>query len=236
MQKLSIIIPIYNEANTVEELIKRVEAVNLDNIAKELVLIDDGSIDGSREILKKYQDRYKVIFKEKNQGKGAAIRAGFAIATGDIVIVQDADLEYDPKEYKEMIAPILAGKADAVYGSRFISSKPHRVLYFWHYLGNRMLTLFSNMCTNLNLTDMETCYKAMNRKALDIILPKLSSNRFGIEPEITALLAKNKLRIYEVGISYSGRTYEEGKKVNWKDGVSAIWCIIKFNFCKCKKE
>ncbi|MCK5211784.1 glycosyltransferase family 2 protein [Candidatus Parcubacteria bacterium] len=232
MQKLSIIIPIYNEANTVGELIKRVEAVNLDNITKELVLIDDGSTDGTVSILRKYKDKYKVIIKKKNQGKGAAVRTGYAAATGDIVIVQDADLEYDPSEYKEMIAPILAGKADAVYGSRFISSKPHRVLYYWHYLGNQLLTLFSNMCTNLNLTDMETCYKAMNRKALDLILPKLSSNRFGIEPETTALLARNKLRIYEIGISYSGRTYEEGKKINWKDGVSAVWCIIKFNLLR----
>jgi len=229
MQKLSIIIPIYNEANTVEELVRRVEAVSLDNIEKELVLIDDGSTDGSVEILKKYQDRHKVIFKEKNNGKGDSIKIGFQNASGDIIIIQDADLEYDPNEYKELITPILEDKADVVYGSRFLTDRPHRVLDFWHYVGNKILTLFSNMFTNIYLTDMETCYKAFNRKALDIIKDKLVSPRFGIEPEMTALVARNKLRIYEIGISYYGRTYAKGKKINWKDGVSAIWCIIKFN-------
>ncbi len=228
--KLSIIIPVYNEKNTILEILKRVEAVNLPDIRKEIIIIDDKSNDGTVDILKSVENKFKVIFKEKNQGKGSAVIAGFKESTGDLIIIQDADLEYDPNEYREVLDPIIKGSADVVYGSRFISNKPHRVLYFWHSVGNKLLTLFSNMLTNLTLTDMETCYKAFNRKALDSVKDKLTSTKFGIEPEITALISKNKsLRIYEVGISYFGRTYEEGKKINWKDGFTAIWSIIKFN-------
>ena len=228
--KLSIIISVYNEKNTILEILKRVETVNLPDVCKEIIIIDDKSNDGTVDILKSIENKFKVIFKEKNQGKGSAVITGFKEATGDLIIIQDADLEYDPNEYKEVLDPIIKGSADVVYGSRFISNKPHRVLYFWHSVGNKLLTLFSNMLTNLTLTDMETCYKAFNRKALDSIKDKLTSTKFGIEPEITAFIAKNKnLRIYEVGISYFGRTYEDGKKINWKDGFTAIWSIIKFN-------
>ena len=177
-------------------------------------------------------DQYKVILKDENGGKGSAITLGFKEATGDILIIQDADLEYDPKEYIDVLSPILENKADVVYGSRFISSKPHRVLYFWHSVGNRVLTTFSNMLTNLTLTDMETCYKAFNRQAIDYLKDRLSAQKFGIEPQITALVSKGKFRIYEVGISYYGRTYEEGKKINWKDGIAAFWHIIKYNLFK----
>jgi len=232
MKRLSIIIPVYNEKNTIIRLLESVNKVELFDIEKEIIIIDDKSTDGTSEVLKKYQDEYKIIFKDKNEGKGSAVKIGMQFATGDIAIIQDADLEYDPAEYLEIIKPIVNGKADVVFGSRFISSKPHRVLYFWHYIGNRVLTTLSNMMTNLNLTDMETCYKAFNRKTIDLLKNKLRSNRFGIEPEITALIAKNNLRIYEVGISYFGRTYKEGKKINWKDGFSAIWAIIKFNILK----
>lgn len=231
MKKLSIIIPVYNEKNTISVLLERVSNVELPDIEKEIIIIDDGSTDGTREILAGI-DKYKVIYKEKNEGKGSAVRKGFQAATGDIIIIQDADLEYDPEEYPEMIAPILKDKADVVFGSRFITGKPHRVLYFWHQVGNQLLTLFSNMFTNLNLTDIETCYKAFNRQALDLIKDRLTAQRFGIEPEITAFVAKNNLRIYEVGISYSGRTYSEGKKINWKDGLAAIWFIVKSSFRK----
>jgi len=228
--KLSIIIPVYNEKNTILKILDRVEAVSLVGIEKEIIIIDDKSNDGTFDILKTIEHKYRVIYQEKNQGKGSAITVGFKVSSGDLIIVQDADLEYDPNEYKEVLEPIIKGDADVVYGSRFISNKPHRVLYFWHSVGNKFLTLFSNMMTNLTLTDMETCYKAFNRKALDLIKDRLVSKRFGIEPEMTALVAKNKdLVIYEVGISYRGRTYHEGKKINWKDGVSAFWHIIKFN-------
>ena len=229
MPKLSVIIPVYNEKNTILELLGLVENVKLENIEKEIIIIDDNSTDGTRDILEKLKEKYKIIFKEKNEGKGSAIRQGFVMATGDLLIIQDADLEYDPQDYNEMIGPIIAQKADVVYGSRFISDKPHRVLYFWHLVGNKMLTTFSNMLTNLNLTDMETCYKAFNRKAIDLIKNKITSDRFGIEPELTAIISKHKLRIYEVGISYYGRNYDEGKKINWKDGFAAFWHIIKFN-------
>ena len=229
MQKLSIIIPVYNEKKHIEELLMRVESVSLIDVEKEIILIDDCSTDGTREILGKYENKHKVIYKEKNGGKGSAIRIGFQEASGDMLIIQDGDLEYDPEEFGEIIGPIISGKADVVFGSRFISDKPHRVLYFWHSVGNRLLTTFSNMLTNLNLTDMETCYKAFNRKAIDVLKKRLTSERFGIEPEITALVAKNGFRIYEVGISYSGRTYQEGKKINWKDGAAAFWHIAKFN-------
>lgn len=231
--KLSIIIPVYNEKNTIQEIIKRVESAPLPGIEKEVIIIDDKSTDGTAEILHALTGKYKIIFKDKNAGKGAAVVAGMKAATGDLAIIQDADLEYDPSEYEIVLAPILKGQADVVYGSRFWGNHPHRVLYFWHLVGNKLLTLFSNMMTNMTLTDMETCYKAFNRRALDYIKDKITSERFGIEPEITALLAKNKeLVIYEVGISYFGRTYADGKKINWKDGISAIWCIIKFNLFK----
>ncbi len=226
---LSIIIPVYNEKNTVSELLSLVEKVNLSGIKKEIIVIDDCSTDGTREILQNLKNKYIIIFKEKNEGKGAALKQGFMAAKGDFIIIQDADLEYNPEEYINMLNPIIDGKADVVYGSRFVSDKPHRIMYFWHYVGNKFLTTLSNIFTNLNLSDMETCYKAFNRRALDKIKDRLTAKRFGIEPEITALVAKNNLRIYEVGISYFGRTYQNGKKIGWKDGLSAIWHILKFN-------
>lgn len=226
--KLSIIIPIFNEKNTILEIIKKVEAVELP-LDKEIILIDDGSTDGTREILQNLNvGKYKIFYHEKNLGKGAAVRLGFEKASGDIIIVQDADLEYDPEDYARLIKPIMAGRADVVYGSRLIGSEAHRVLYFWHYLANRFLTFLSNLLSNLNLSDMETGYKVFSRAALDKILPRLVSSRFGIEPEITMLAGSNKLRIYEVGITYAGRTYEEGKKIGWRDGLAAIWHIIRF--------
>lgn len=226
--KLSIIIPVYNEISTLDEIISRVQSAPID-LEKEIILIDDCSTDGSREKLKEFEDEknIKVLYHEKNQGKGAALRTGFDNMTGQIAIIQDADLEYDPDEYPVVLGPILDGKADVVYGSRFLSG-PHRVLYFWHCMGNKALTLFSNMLNNLNLTDMETCYKAFKTEVLDGV--KLKSNRFGFEPEFTAKIAKKKVKIYEVPISYSGRSYEEGKKITWKDGVSALYCIIRFRF------
>ncbi len=226
--KLSIIIPVYNEISTLDEIISRVQSAPID-LEKEIVLIDDCSTDGSREKLKEFEGEknIKVFYHEKNKGKGAALRTGFDNMTGQIAIIQDADLEYDPDEYPVVLGPILDGKADVVYGSRFLSA-PHRVLYFWHCVGNKALTLFSNMLNNLNLTDMETCYKAFKTEVLDGI--KLKSNRFGFEPEFTAKIAKKKVIIYEVPISYSGRSYDEGKKITWKDGVSALYCIIRFKF------
>ena len=229
VKKVSIVIPVYNEKNTILKILGVVSSIQLPNLTKEIVLVDDGSKDGTRDILKNLKGEYKVFFQERNQGKGAALRRGFKEATGDYIIIQDADLEYDPREYPLLLEPLLDGRADVVYGSRFVGHRPHRVLMFWHYVGNKFLTLFSNMLTGLNLTDMETCYKVFSREAMNKILNKLVSNRFGIEPEITARVAKENLRIYEVGISYSGRTYAEGKKIGWQDGVSAIWCILKFN-------
>ncbi len=229
MHKLSIIIPVYNEKNTVEEIIRRIKAVNFGGVENEIIAVDDGSKDGTREILKNIPG-IRYIFHEKNLGKGGAVRTGFKNATGDFLVIQDADLEYDPNEYKLLLDPLMAGKADVVYGSRFIGDRPHRVHLFWHYVGNRVLTAISNAFTNLNLTDMETCYKAFNKKAFLAIRDELKSNRFGIEPEITARIAKHKLRVYEVGISYYGRNYLEGKKINWKDGVAALWHIFYFNF------
>ena len=225
--KLSIVIPVYNEKNTIEKIIGRVQNVNLE-LDKEILLVDDGSTDGTQEILRKLEtDEVKIFIHEINQGKGKALQTGFSKASGDFVIIQDADLEYDPKEYPQLLAPLLDGRADAVYGSRFLGG-PHRVLFFWHYLGNKMLTTFSNMLSNLNLTDMETCYKVFRKEILDKIT--LKSKRFGIEPEITLKLAKLKCRIYEVPISYSGRDYSEGKKIGWKDGIAAIFHIIRFKF------
>ncbi len=223
---ISVVIPVYNEAKTVRELIARVQSVPLD---KEIIIVDDASSDGTRDVLGEFKNRegITVLFHDTNQGKGAALRTAFQQVKGDIVIIQDADLEYDPQEYGKLIKPILDGKADAVYGSRFLGG-PHRVLLFWHYVGNKILTLFSNMLTNLNLTDMETCYKVFKASLLKQFT--IESNRFGVEPEITTKLAKLKCRIYEVDISYSGRDYTEGKKINWKDGIAAFYWIIKFTF------
>jgi len=228
--KLSVVIPCYNEKETIVELVNAVLASPYQD--KEIIIIDDHSTDGTQEVLKaEIEDRVsRVIYKDKNEGKGAALRSGFEAFTGDVVIIQDADLEYDPNEYQKIITPILNDKADVVYGSRFMGGEPHRVVYFWHRVGNGFLTLMSNFMTNLNLTDMETCYKAFKREVIKSI--QLEENRFGFEPEITAKIARKKCRIYEVGISYYGRTYEEGKKIGWKDGFRAIYCIIKYRFNK----
>lgn len=229
-KKVSIVIPIYNEKKTLEELLKVVEKATLPKeITREIILVDDYSTDGTRDILKKLEKKYKVFYHRKNKGKGAALRTGFENATGDIIIIQDADLEYDPREYVKLLSPILENKADIVYGSRFMGGKPHRVLLYWHSWGNKTLTWMSNMFTNLNLTDMETCYKVFTKEVLKKVLPKLKSNRFGFEPEFTARVSKARFRIFEIGISYYGRTYDEGKKIGWKDGAAAFWHIIRFN-------
>jgi glycosyltransferase involved in cell wall biosynthesis len=222
--KVSVVIPVYNERQWVRELVRRVQAVNL---PKEIILVDDCSTDGTRDILKQLEhEGHKVVYQPVNQGKGAALRTGFQHATGDVIIVQDADLEYDPAEYPRLLQPIIENRADVVFGSRFIGDS-HRVLYYWHSVANLMLTTLSNMFTNLNLTDMETCYKVFRREVLDGL--KLRSNRFGFEPEFTAKVAKRKqLRIYEIPISYSGRTYEEGKKIGLKDAIQAFFCIIRY--------
>lgn len=224
--KLSVVIPVYNEKQTILEIISRVRAVQLE---KEIIIVDDCSTDGTRDILRQFpaDGVVRIFYHDKNLGKGAALRTGFHKAVNEIIVIQDADLEYDPEEYGRLIKPIIDGKADVVYGTRFVGSEAHRVFFFWHMVGNKILTLFSNMMTNLSLTDMETCYKVFRREVLKNI--DIEENRFGFEPEITAKLAKEKVRIFEVGISYAGRSYGEGKKINWKDGVSAIRCIIKYN-------
>ena len=222
---LSVVMPCYNERATIEEVVASVLASPW---TEELIIVDDGSVDGTRDILATFDDpRVRVLLQPVNQGKGAALRRGFAEARARFVVVQDADLEYDPAEFGDLVAPLLADKADVVYGSRFLSGRPHRVLYFWHSVGNKVLTMASNAFTNLNLTDMETCYKAFRREVIQGIT--LEEDRFGIEPEITGKIAAGRWRVYEIGISYSGRTYDEGKKIGWRDGVRAFYCIVRYS-------
>ncbi|MFV1950249.1 MAG: glycosyltransferase family 2 protein [Anaerolineales bacterium] len=239
--KLSVLIPAYNEINTIEDILRKVQSVNLN---KEIIIVDDYSTDGTREFLKNLEqneglippdkdhsevkiDNLKVVFHDNNRGKGAAINSGLQHIDGDVMIIQDADLEYEPEEYHKLLAPILNGHADVVYGSRFMGGSPHRILFFWHSIGNKLLTFVSNMFTNLNLTDMETCYKMIKREIIDQITIK--ERGFGIEPEITAKISKLGARVYEVGISYYGRTFEEGKKITWRDGVRTVYCIFRYN-------
>ena len=228
--KLSIVIPCYNEVGTIRAIVDRVRSAPVDD--KEIIIVDDCSSDGTRDLLRSEIAPLvaKIIYHEVNQGKGAALRTGFAAVTGDVVIIQDADLEYDPNEYPKLLAPIARGQADVVFGSRFAGGDAHRVVYFWHMVGNKFLTLLSNMCTNLNLTDMETCYKVFKREVIQKI--QIEENRFGFEPEITAKVAKLDVVIYEVGISYYGRTYKEGKKIGWRDGVRALYAIFKYNLVR----
>ena len=225
--KLSVVMPVYNEQATLREVVARVLAVPME---VELICVDDGSRDGSREILEELQidhPQIRVMLQPKNMGKGAALRCGIQEATGDFIIIQDADLEYDPSDYPALLGPLIEGKADVVYGSRFLGSGPHRVLYFWHSVGNSILTLISNALTNMNMTDMETCYKVFRREILQSI--PIEEDRFGFEPEITVKISKRRLRVYEVGIGYWGRTYEEGKKIGWRDGFRALWCLLKYS-------
>jgi glycosyltransferase involved in cell wall biosynthesis len=228
--KLSIVIPCYNEVRTIRHIVDRVRAAPV--AEREIIIVDDCSRDGTRDLLRTEIAPLvdKVLYHEVNQGKGAALRTGFRAATGDIVVVQDADLEYDPQDYPRLLQPILEGKADVVFGSRFQGGQPHRVVYFWHMVGNKFLTLLSNMATNINLTDMETCYKVFRREVLQRI--EIEENRFGFEPEITAKVARLGVVIYEVGISYYGRTYAEGKKIGWRDGFRALWAIAKYNLLR----
>ncbi len=228
--KLSVVIPCYNEKDTIKKIVDAVKNSGIEE--QEIIIVDDFSTDGTRLILENEISLLadKIIYHEKNMGKGAALRTGFKEATGGAVIVQDADLEYDPKEYRLLMEPIISGDADAVYGSRFIGSRPHRVVYFWHMVGNRFLTVLSNMFTNINLTDMETCYKMFKKNVIGSI--EIEEDRFGFEPEITAKIAKKGCKIYEVGISYYGRSYKEGKKIGWKDGFRAIYAILKYNIWK----
>ncbi len=229
---LSVVIPVYNEAATLHELVRRVAAVPL---RKEIILVDDGSRDGSPAVMRAlptefedHQNRLVLAYHPVNRGKGAAVRTGFAKATGDVVVVQDADLEYDPAEFPRLLQPIVSGQADAVFGSRFLGDHAHRVLYYWHYLGNQFLSTLSNCFSNLNLTDMETCYKLFRRQLLLEVLPTLKQERFGFEPEITLKIARRNWRVYEMSISYSGRTYAQGKKIGWRDGLKALWCIARY--------
>ncbi|MCJ7652718.1 MAG: glycosyltransferase family 2 protein [Actinobacteria bacterium] len=225
--KLSIIVPVYNERNTVQELLRRVRAVDLGEIAKEIIIVDDGSTDGTGDILKLEEDSStKVLRREKNRGKGAAVRAALPHATGDYVIIQDADLEYDPEDYRAMLAPVMKRKADVVYGSRFTGE--HRDMLYWHWVGNRFLSFMTNVLYNTTLSDMETCYKLFSRESLEGI--EIQSDRFEFEPEITAKILKKKFRIYEVPVSYAGREYEEGKKIVWMDGFKALWALLKYRF------
>ncbi len=225
--RLSVVMPVYNEVASVEEILRRVRAVP---IAKEIIVVDDGSTDGTRDCLARFQKQpdLHIVYHPRNRGKGAALRTGFERATGDIVLIQDADLEYDPVQYPLLIQPIVEGVADVVYGSRFAAGSPHRVLYFWHSVANRVLTTLSNAATDLNLTDMETCYKVFRREVIAQILPTLKENGFGIEVELTAKVARRKCRIYEIGISYFGRTYKEGKKIKFRDAFHALWCIFRY--------
>ena len=228
--KVSVIIPCYNEKNTIEKIVHAVRAAPIEN--KEIIVIDDGSNDGTQTLLREKLSGAidQIIYHPTNRGKGAALRTGFAAASGDIILVQDADLEYSPEEYPVLLEPIISGEADAVFGSRFMGGRPHRVVFFWHMVGNRFLTLLSNMFTNLNLTDLETGYKVFRAPLIKSI--EIEEDRFGFEPEITAKLAKKRCRIYEVGISYYGRTYEEGKKIGWRDGLRALYVIVKYNCCR----
>ena len=227
---LSVVIPAYNEASTIETIVERVRAAPFE---KEIIIVDDASTDGTCAKLDRLEqdDDIRVVRHERNQGKGAALRSGFPLARQDIVVVQDADLEYDPRDYAQLVEPILAGRADVVYGSRFVGGHSHRMLYFWHALGNRCVTLLSNLFTNLNLTDMETGYKVFRREVIQQI--RIEEDRFGFEPEITAKLVKQPgIRVYEVGVSYAGRTFEDGKKIDWRDGLHAVWCIVKYNLLR----
>lgn len=229
MMKLSIVIPVYNEAQTISQVIKKIREAGLGGMEKEIIIVDDFSSDGTRQELSKHKasDDIKILYHDRNLGKGAALRSGFKVLTGDFVIIQDADLEYDPQDYPRMLKPLVDGKADVVYGSRFSGQGPHRALFFWHYLGNRFLTALSNILTNLNLTDIETGYKAFRTGILRQL--ELKEDRFGFDPEFTAKVSRLKLRVFEVGISYFGRTYSEGKKISWMDGLTVIRCIIKYN-------
>lgn len=228
---LSVVIPVFNEEDSLNNLVDRVRSVPIN---KEIILVDDGSTDRSREIIAKLEtesqpgNTIRSHLGAVNRGKGYALAAGFRMVSGDVVIIQDADLEYDPNEYARLLQPIIEGRADVVYGSRFVGNQAHRVAYFWHYVGNKLLTTYSNVFTNLNLTDMETCFKVFRREVIEAIGPKLQQHRFGIEPELTARVAKRGFRVFEIGISYNGRTYDQGKKIGWKDGVAALWCITRY--------